>query len=196
MAINKMILTEDIVQQLFELAGTPFKFRIFQERWSKFGWHYKEKSSDEFGFYVNISENWSLCVDPLGDTIISVSLPFLYWEDYEPQFAKDQNEYQRGRSTYKAEFEAAASLAQRVLPPVMARWHDSDKNGHNAIVWEGGHGLLILQQASFDTQFGIELNFWLIGCSKTEFTPISPLIDWLCHYNKNLHDQQGFPPLK
>src|SRR5436190_15326983 len=99
----------------------------------------------------------SLSVDPLGSEVVGASLAFCYWEDFEPRSDDDRGEYERERRAYGEEFEAAGHLARCVLPPPITHWTDADKDAHRAIVWQGEHGLLILQQASFDPQFGIEI---------------------------------------
>jgi hypothetical protein len=194
-AIHHYPLTEAIVRQLYALAWTPFRLPSFRERWESFGWSYEPGMGDEFGFRVRIHDEWSLSIDPLGEHIIGASLAFHYWEDYEPEFHDNPEEYRRQRQAYDDKFEAAAKLAQRVLPTPMRFWTDADEDAHRAIVWEGEHGLLILQQAGFDPQFGIELDFWLEGCSKDDFQPNTPLIDWLCRRSRSLHAKGDFPPL-
>lgn len=195
MAIHKRQLTKGLVRQLYDLACTPFRLGSFRERWDSFGWSYKPGSGDEFGFPVEVPGNWPLTIDPLGAKVVGASLPFYYWENYNPEFHEDLKEYQRQRQAFDDEFDSAASLAGRVLPTPLQSWTDADEDAHKAVIWEGEHGLLILQQACFDPQFGIELDFWLAGCSRTDFRPSTPLIDWLCKRNQRLHSKQDFPPL-
>lgn len=137
----------------------------------------------------------SLSVDPLGDEVVGASLPFCYWEEYNPEFHDDLQEYGSQREAYNRVFEKAAGLARRLLPPPVQFWTDADERAHRAVVWEGNHGLLILQQASFDPQFGIEVDFWLAACSRQQFCATTPLIDWLCQRSHSTHAERGFPPL-
>jgi hypothetical protein len=195
MAIQSLPLSDTIVLQLFELACTPFRLASHRERWDSFGWSCPRDAS-EFGFQVQIPGGWWLGVDPLGEQVVGATLAFYCWEDYSPQFHDDLQEYKRQRHAYDVEFEAAASRARRVLPAPVQSWADADKDAHKAVVWEGTDGLLILQQASFDSQFGIEIDFWLEGCSMVDFRPSTPLIDWLCKRSQNLHAEHGFPPLR
>lgn len=196
MAIHKRPLTKTLVRQLYELACTPFRLTAFRERWVSFGWTCEPDLGDEFGFPVQVADSWALTIDPLGAQVVGASLPFYYWEDYDPEFHDDLEEYNRQRRAYDEEFESAVNLAGATLPPPVQSWTNADKDAHRAIVWEGSRGLLILQQACFDPQFGIELDFWLEGCSRREFRPKTPLIDWLCKRSKRLHAKRGFPPLR
>ncbi len=196
MAIHRLeALTDTLVGHLFELGNTPFRLGAFRDRWAAFGWSHEPESSDEFGFQVKVSERLSLAVDPLGKRVNGASLPFLYWQDHDPEPHPDRSTYEQERRTYDAEFSAAARVARRVLGAPDADWRDHDDAGHQATVWECRHGLLILQQACFDPQFGIELNVWLEGCSIKDFTPTPPLIDWLGRRSYQLHHEHGFPPL-
>jgi len=136
-----------------------------------------------------------LSVDPLGDEVVGASLPFLYWEGYDPKAYSDSDDYEAARRAYDDAFDVAAHSARRVLASPAIEWRDSDEEAHRASVWEGRDGVLILQQACFDPQFGIELDFWLLGGSLKQFSPTSPLIDWLVSWSKAAHDARGFPPL-
>ena len=189
-------IDEKVVRQLHELADTPFAVDAFRDRWRAFGWTYDPHPGDEFGFRVRVDGERDLAVDPLGGEVLCAYLSFLYWEDYEPQWHEERAEYERQRSAYEAAFDAAGDLARRVLPPPMAEWTDANADAHRAIIWGGTHGLLVLQQAAFDTQFGLELNFWLARPPAEGFRPTTPLIDWLCQLSRRQHDARGFPPLR
>lgn len=184
-----------IVRRLFELACTPFELSAFQNQWEIFGWEYQPRVGDEFGFSVRVSDVFSMAVNPLGNRVVSARLPFYYWERYDPEFCDSKTEFERGREAYRAEFEAVQELAQRILSPPVIRWRDADQDAHEAMAWAGQHGVLILQQAGLDLQYGMELNFWLEPCTVEEFTPETPLIDWLCARSRKLHNEHGFPPL-
>lgn len=196
MAIHKRPLNETIVRQLYELACTPFELAWFRQRWDAFGWSYKPGIGDEFGFQVQVPGFWSLGVDPLAEKVLCATLPFYYWEDCDPEFHEELEEYLHQRQAFDDEFETAANLARRLLPTPVQFWTDADVDAHKAIVWKGDHGLLILQQACFDLQFGIELDFWLVACSVKEFHPATPLIHWLCKHSERLHAESDSPPLR
>lgn len=195
MPIHKWPLSEALVSRLFEFANAPFTLEDFSKRWTAFGWTYESKPGDEFGFRVRIAGGLSLAIDPAGTRVIGAALPFYYWEDYDPQFRSDFLEYERGRDAYKSEFDLAAELTTRLLSVPFADWQDSDRDAHRAKVWVGSHGLLILQEAGFDLQFGMELNFWLTPLSPSEFRPTPPLIDWLCAASQLQHEKSGFPKI-
>jgi hypothetical protein len=161
-----------------------------------YGWSYKPAPGPEFGFEVRIPGCWPLVVDPLGNRIIGASLPFYYWEDFDPEFHDDASEYRRQRQAFDGAFEAALKLAQEVLPPPFLEWTDADDDAYRAVIWEGEQGVFLLQQACFDPQFGVEIDCWLEGCSKIDFRPATPLIDWLNRRSQRLHAKGGFQPLQ
>lgn len=186
-------LTEELIRRLFKLSCTPFTLTEFRKRWHEYGWRHEPSASDRYGFQVEVPEGITFQVDPLGAEIVGASFPFCYWEDYDPDFHKDRGEYERQKCAYDAQFEAAAGLCQRILSAPFITRTDPDKDAHRAIAWEGSHGILILQQACFDPQFGIEVNFWLSSCSRGEFRPEGTLIGWLCQRSQRLHEQNGHP---
>lgn len=171
--------TEELIRQLFQLVCTPFRLDAWRERWSENRWSHDPSPSDKFGFTVGLPEGRVLLVSPVGDESIAACLPLHYWEEFDPEFHTDPEEYARQKKAFNARFEAAAELALQQLPKPLLRWTDADQNAHRAIAWEGTEGMLILQQASRDPQFGIEVDFWLARCKKAEFCPRTPLIDWL-----------------
>ena len=194
--IHKVAVTDMLVSQLFELANTPFLLRDFRMRWEEFGWSYEPGHSDEFGFHVYGPNHASMNVVPHGSRVILAILPFYAWEGYELSWHADPAEYERERVLYEAEFLATAALGERILPPPILRWRDADKNAHAAIAWAGDYGVLVLQQAACDLQFGMEINFWLMRCTSEEFAPHTPLIDWLCAWGNKLHEGRAPLPLQ
>ena len=195
MITQQQKITSGLIDGLFQLANTPFRLADWREQWAKFGWTHHAKMGDAFGFRVTIPGGPWLTVDPLGEAVECAMLPFFWWEDFSLRDHPDRASYDAARQAYEDAFSGACSMAERALPPAVARWRDDDKDGHQARVWEGRHGLLILQQACFDPQFGIELNFWLMEGTRKDFAPTTPLIDWLGQRSKAVHDQRGFPPV-
>jgi hypothetical protein len=118
-------------------------------------------------------------VDPVDHGLIQACLPFHYWEEYDPEFHEDPKEYSRQKKMFDGRFDDALAVALRQLPEPFLRWTDDNARAHRAVAWEGNEGILILQQASRDPQFGIELDFWLARGKKEDFRPRTPFLDWL-----------------
>jgi hypothetical protein len=193
-------VADEVICQVYELACTRFTLGAFRERWESFGWGLEDDGADVVGIRVwtgyDDPENeagWKFWVDPCGSRVVCAGLPFCYWMDYDPEDHDDPADYKRELAAYNRRFEEVAAAAERLLPSPQFRWADADEHRHRAIVWTGSHGLLILQQASFDPQDGIEINFWLDP--DRDFTPSTPLIDHLTRRSKAVHDRHDYPPL-
>ena len=185
----------NLLLQLKELADTPFTLRGFRDRWQRFGWVHEPHADDRFGFSVRIDSERSLRVGPFGGDVLCAFHAFAWWEDYDPHFHKEPAEYEQQRAAYDAAFDAAVEIARRVLPPPLAEWTDADRDAHRAVVWSGTHGLLVLQQAALDIQFGWDLDLWLSPCLSEQFRPTTPLCDWLYSVSDRKPDSHGLPSL-
>jgi hypothetical protein len=181
--LDKYPIDKQLIQKLYKLVSVPFTLSAFQECWTGFGWIYTLNSGDEYGFRVNIPGNTVLSVASLGDGILSAKMSFCYWEEYEPEWHEDVTEYVSQKAEFDLEFDRALVLTSEVLGNPAVQWQDVGPDAYRAVAWQAPHGILILQQACFDPQFGIELNFWLEPIVITDFKPESPLIDWLCCRN-------------
>ncbi len=188
-------LTAQLVLQLFELANTPFNMRAFRERWAKYGWTHEAASSDSFGFHVEIPDQWPLNVDPLGPEIICARVPVCYWTEDDVDSGYEPGKVDQQRKAFDEAFVAAESVVRRQLSNPFMTWTDATEPFRQARMWAGLHGVLTLQQACFDPQFGLEINVWLQEGTRAKFQPTSPLIDWLCDRSRSRHEEKGFPPL-
>jgi hypothetical protein len=171
--------TELLVRRLYDLACMPRDLDSWKARWGEYQWDQDSLEVDPSRIQVSLPEGWILQLFGEDGTLLGASLPFYYWENYEPEFHDDPLEFAREKRLYDARFDGTAELALRSLPEPLLRWTDKDQDAHRAIAWAGTHGILILQQACVDPQFGIEVNFWIADCPSSEFRPETPLIDWL-----------------
>jgi hypothetical protein len=171
--------TEQLVRRLYELACTPFTPAAWMARWDQYRWSYDPWPADELPFSVTLPEGFRMRVQSEDDGLVGASLPIYFWEEYDPEFHDDPREHARQKKRFDDRFDATAEVALRHLPEPFFRWTDADQSAHRAMVWEGTSGILVLQQASVDPQFGIEVDFWVDNCRKEEFRPQTPLIDWL-----------------
>lgn len=194
--LDAVPVTTETVRQLYELANTRFGLNEFKERWQEFGWHCDLDVCDVHGFSVRVPDAWELVVDPAGSEIVGARFPVAYWETYAENHHDSIESWKLERLDYDRVFCDAAEVSMNVLEAPEVCWQDQDANGNRAVVWEGEQGLLILQQACFDPQFGIEINFWLDSVRLDGFVPSTPLIDWLTRRSRQIHDKEGFPPLR
>ena len=172
-------MTETMVRRLYELACTPFLLSKWQERWSSYGWSFDPEPSEPYAFQVTLPEGIALRVHAEDDRVTAASLPFYFWEEFSPEDHEDPAEFSRQKKAFDAGFDDAAAVAARLLPEPFLQWRDQDERAHRAVAWQGTEGILILQQASVDPQFGLEVDFWLTQGRRQDFHPETPLIDWL-----------------
>ena len=187
--------TRELVGQLYELASTPFVLAEHRRRWDAWGWEYRPSRGDKFGFQVAVPDHGSLWVDPLGREVLGARLPCCFWETYDPDHHVDLREHRRQRNAFDLAFFHAGIQAEEVLETAPRLWTDRDANAHRACIWEADHGLLILQQACFDLQSGLEIHFWLEQRTD-DFQTETPLIDGCIRRSSARHDAQGFPELE
>ena len=172
-------LSETIVRQMYTLACTPFELSAFQQKWQQFGWSYTPASDDEFGFRVEVEQELHLIVAPNDSRVDCVILPFCYWEEYEEEWHGMSDSFQQERHVFNSVYENAYARIKQVLGVPYSAGHDDDAQAHRHAIWRGDTAWLILQQAAFDIEFGLEVDIWLEPDTEAEFAPTTPLIDWL-----------------
>jgi hypothetical protein len=191
--LHMRAIDQAAVRHLYELVNVLFTVDSFRVCWRRFGWAAQVESGREYGLYVDTHLDVPLMLDPLGTDILCAALSFCYWEEYDSAFHQDASEYRRQRTEYDDAYASSLSLAAGVLGKPKSEWRDQDANGHMAATWQGKTGVLLLQQAAFDLQYGMEINFWLEPVSLCQFLPTTPLIDWLCSRSGARHEAEGWP---
>lgn len=186
--------SRELVRQLYHLASTPFVLAEHRRLWTAYGWQHRPSEGDKLGFQVAVPEHGALSVDPLGGAVLSARLPFCFWETQDRDYRRDERRQQR--HAFDLAFFNAGILTEEVLDRPPRLWADRDADAHRACIWETEPGLLILQQARFDLQSGLELHFWLEGRGDGELEPETPLIDGCLRRSSARHDAQGFPELE
>ncbi|MDJ0745485.1 MAG: hypothetical protein QNJ32_19275 [Xenococcaceae cyanobacterium MO_167.B27] len=190
MEIYKLLITEALIKQIYELSCTPFSLPAFRKKLVTYDWYYQPVDYDELGINIEITQNFGFKIDALGQEVISAVLPFYYWEIYDTEAPVNLEEYNHKLKICHEEFESVKNLALELLPDPFL-YCDDDYLGQKSVVWEGKHGFLILQQTSSDIFFGRrEINFFLENYSKEELHSEEPLIDWLYNSNQHIHNKR------
>ena len=172
-----------VIQALFDLASTPLTMAAFDTTSRELGWDHTPADDDKYGYQIPIGGDLNLTVQPDADRIGCLILPFCYWPDYEEEFAESARAFRAEKKKFADAFDNALAAATEALGPPTTIAHDLDEDENRYAVWTGSEAWLILQQAAFDTQFGLEVNFWLEPTRDAPFTPTTPLIDWLTGRN-------------
>ncbi len=193
--IESIDITTDTIEKMYKLAEVPLLLSSHRNLWESFGWKYESSVGDEFGFKVDVPGGFPLSVDPLGQEIVSTSLPFCYWEGFFDNSHSDIEEFEKEKLQYDTSFDNSLELAKSVLGNPKCDWRDDDMDHHRAAIWHTDESVFVIQQACFDPQFGIELNIWIQAFDNNGFSPTSPLIDYLSNYSAERHSKLGFPAL-
>ena len=187
----KLDVDDQTIRCVIELANMPFDLESFRQVWEHFGASWSPSGGDEFGFNLAVGPRYPLWVDPLGSRIISARLPTCYLNDW--------HDGDRTAGGERAIFDSAwARLADHVQSFVGApalQWCDKDTARYRVTVWKAAHGLLFVQQAAIDSEFGDEVCLTAESVSLEEFTPFDTLARWQRERSRRLHDEHGFPPL-
>lgn len=182
------------IARLFELANTSFAPRTFRRACERFAIFDTGSSHDDL-WYFSVSGGPSLIVAVETELIgrktnglpkyrqLAVSCAILsvcWWET----FLKSEHESLESWTAERAEFdrfytESLADTIESLGPPLM-QGKDTDEDRHRHAIWRGETGLLILQQSTYDPQFGLDVNYWVRSWSGSDPRPTSPFIDWLC----------------
>jgi hypothetical protein len=184
---------EPPVARLFGLANTPFEPQPFRRACEEFA-SFDARSSDDDLWFFAVNGGPRLIVGLETQVIgrrpngrpelrqLAVSCAILsvcWWET----FMQSQHESWESWAAEHAEFDRLFSdrLADAValLGPPRVQGSDEGEYPHRYAVWRGETGLLVLQQSTYDLQFGLDVNYWVQPWSGPDPRPTSPFIDWL-----------------
>ena len=169
---------EPLIRPLFQLANTPMEPTSFRAACQSFGELDASSSFDDL-WWFRCAPRLALMVsvdvyDPPVKIRFAV-LSFCWWESEHgvPEVAgAEQFEFDQT-------FVTARNRTVDVLGAPLLQGRDADDQGHRWAIWRGATGLLVLQQSSYDPQFGVDVNFWVCPWTEPDVEPLSPLIDWL-----------------
>jgi hypothetical protein len=134
---------------------------------------------------VKVNNELELLVGAEGEQIECVILPFCYWRDYEEEWHDSVQAFQQERHEFDSAYDRALSDVESVLGRPFYFGQDQDDQAHRYALWQGDTSVLILQQAAFDVQFGVEINLWIEpNLQVGEFSPPSNLIEWLTNHRQ------------
>jgi hypothetical protein len=164
-----------------QLADQSFQPDAFRRACDQLG-IYDPTTSDASLWYFRRADGTRLTVDVdldaasiVRDAVLSVC----WWEthrrsdhDSDASHAAERHEFERAYSTALAAAETAAGT-----PLLSGR--DNDLHGHRWALWRGRTGLFVVQQSTYDLQFGTDVNFWVRPWTGAVPRPTTPFVDWL-----------------
>lgn len=182
---------DETIRCVVELANTPFDLASFRQVWERFGARWNSSGGDEFGFNLVVGHGYPLWVDPLGSRIISARLPTCYLDDWHDGAQTASGD----RAVFDSVWVRLANRVRSLVGAPALHWCDKDTVGYRATVWKAAHGLLFVQQAAIDSEFGDEVCLTAESMRIEEFTPFDTLARLQRERSRRLHDEHGFPPL-
>jgi hypothetical protein len=174
-----------LLREFLELASTPFDFERHRDLWHSFEWSHIPSADDQYGIRLELpGGSWAL-IQPHGSHIGSYSAPVCYWENFDQASNMPSEAFRLERERYDRCYRALADAVTAVLgAPLETATETAPTCSYS--IWRLAHALVIVQQAAFDVQFGIEVNLWLEPWEGPLPQIRPPLIDWLV---KRDHDR-------
>lgn len=176
---------EPPVTELYELVNEICDYDLFVNRCKEFS--VLDKSvSDEAYLRFQLGEQLVLlvgvdshCRDQT-KLISCAVLSVCWWETYSKLDHTTLKAYSEERGCFEAVYERFLSVAiSRIGKPTFQN-RDNDERAYNYAIWRRKAGLLILQQSSYDPQFGHDINYWIQPWpADREIIPTVPFTDWL-----------------
>ncbi len=173
------------VVELYELSNCPLDSYIYKEACEKFS-KFDASSSDQNYWRFDVTNEIPLLVgvntkssEYGGNQISCAILSFCWWESYSKNDHENIDFYERERKKYDELFAKEFLRAVKLIGQSLLENRDMDEPAHRYAIWKGTTLLLILQQSSYDPQFGYDINYWIQPWDGSDPDPTSPFIDWL-----------------
>lgn len=182
------------VEQLFQLANTPFEPPAFRSVCESFA-RLDRTSTDDDLWNFRLDGNARMIVGVQVEVVgtkpngwrdcraLSVSFAILsicWWETYSPSDHPNEASFKAEREEFDRLYEDAVARTIASIGMPHLRGNDREEPGYRYAIWRGITGLLILQQSANDPQFGHDINYWIQPWTGPEPKPTGPFIDWLC----------------
>jgi len=199
MAISQIPGFQPPIDRLFRLANCSFDPDAFRRECEQFATFVPDSFRDD-SWRFSLGEGATLVValeteltgrNPNGwpeYRQLFVSCAFLsicWWETFSKSDHASLESWQRERQEFDWLYADALARTVDVLGPPRIDGADTDEDRHHYAIWRGNTGLLILQQSTFDPQFGLDVNYWIQRWSGPDPQPTSPFIDWLLQLSTN-----------
>jgi hypothetical protein len=150
---------------------------------TKFG-VYDSRASDPSLWYFRRTDGTRLIVDVDVDVdaagiVMDALLSMCWWETYDPHAHDNNASHAAERRQFDAAYSAALAAAEDAAGPPLLSGRDDDRYAHRWALWRGRTGLFVVQQSTYDLQFGTDVNFWVRPWTDAEPRPSMPFIRWL-----------------
>lgn len=167
---------EPFLDKVEEVANSSFAFDAALKYCEKNGWSVEDKlEGSGIDAYIadGLKISWVLFNDP---PAFPSAIVYLYW--YDP----DDPEFETYKQPREVGFDEPYEEAVRLItqkwgkPDRQAVWETQayDDGSHQFAVWRRGNGVVLLEQAEIDIQFGMDINLWLAPWDDSWLTTFDP----------------------
>ncbi len=145
---------------------------------------YDPATSDPSLWYFGRTDGTRLIVDvdiedDAAPVVKDALLSVCWWETHDRNDHDSDASYAAERHEFDAAFTAALAAAEAAAGPRLLSGRDDDQDAHCWALWRGRTGLFVVQQSSYDLQFGMDVNFFVRPWIGAEPRPTSPFLRWL-----------------
>ncbi len=177
---------EPPIRQLYELVNDLSDNESFINRCQKFSVLDKSMSDSNYlRFQINEEIAFLIGIDDPEQNssrkkISCAILSVCWWETYSESDHKTRELYNEERERFESIYYKLLKLTIGQIGNPFLLNKDNDQKAYNYAIWKRESGLLILQQSSYDPQFGHDINYWLQPWeANREIKPTVPFTDWL-----------------
>nr|WP_321454024.1 hypothetical protein [uncultured Carboxylicivirga sp.] len=189
--IEFLTFEDDLLRKLLGFSDKQFDFDTYLNCFEKESWKPDLSAGYEYGFSVNIGNDWYLKVDPIGNDINCLIFPYCYWDSYNEDI--NSNEWGKENKSFDSIFNSIVQDSMKILGEPQNNWTDQDIEKKQAVIWQGKTGFIVVQKCMFDSQFGLEQNIWIQSGNFIDYKFNTPFIDSLSRISQEKHDMYGFP---
>lgn len=174
------------IRQLYELTNNISDYELFMNKCrSLFVLDRSMSDSNYMRFQVNDQIALLVGVSTFKQNshkkVISCAiLSICWWDTYSEKDHETQEEYEEERERFESIYNQILKLTIEEIGKPYLHGKDDGQRAYNYAIWKRESGLLILQQSSYDSQFGHDINYWIHPWEASkEIKPMVPFIDWL-----------------
>lgn len=176
------------IREMFSLTSTDFTAAAFREKctpWASLDGSGSDEDLLQFELGNDIfmqvplfCKSGKMTASVARFEAVSAAITSVLWWDSWNE--RDSSQYIVERRLFDEKYAELVLQVSRELGAPIAQREDCDATKHKYAFWRGANGLFIVQQSSFDLQFGVDINLWIQPWAGPNPEPSGPFVDFLC----------------